>query len=64
MPIIYVEGGGFNMGVNGGGHEGPAHPVTLDGFYIGQFEVTQKQWDAVMHSGFCGGYACSPDPAH
>ena len=28
--------------------ERPAHRVTLDDFYIGKFEVTQAQWEAVM----------------
>ena len=28
--------------------EKPVHEVTLDGFYIGKYEVTQAQWKAVM----------------
>ncbi len=28
----------------------PAHTVTMDDFYIGKYEVTQKQWKAVMGS--------------
>lgn len=32
-------------------NEGPAHKVTLTkSFYLGQFEVTQAQWEAVMGS--------------
>jgi formylglycine-generating enzyme required for sulfatase activity len=29
-------------------HEGPAHRVDLDGFWMGKFEVTQEQYEAVM----------------
>lgn len=41
--LKFVEGGTFLMGddVN-------AHWVTLSPYYIGKFEVTQKQWNALM----------------
>ena len=29
-------------------HELPAHPVCVDGFYLGKYEVTQAQWETVM----------------
>ncbi len=39
--MIHVEGGSFMMGNNtGSGDEKPAHKVTLNSFYLGQFEVT------------------------
>jgi formylglycine-generating enzyme required for sulfatase activity len=49
FDMIFVEGGTFLMGSDKGGRiESPVHPVTLDGFYIGQYEVTQTQWQDVM----------------
>lgn len=43
--LVFVEGGSFNMG------EGDdEHKVTLSSFYIGKFELTQRQWNAIMAS--------------
>ena len=50
-PMIWVEGGSFVMGNNElNAEEGdcPEHTVTLDGFWIGQFEVSQGFWNKVM----------------
>jgi formylglycine-generating enzyme required for sulfatase activity len=33
---------------NRGGNEGPQHDVTVSGFYLGTYEVTQKEWTAIM----------------
>lgn len=47
--MILVEGGNFKMGSDTGlKNERPAHTVTLKTFYIGQHEVTQNLWQAVM----------------
>lgn len=51
--LIPVKGGTFTMGCTGeqkdcGDDEKPAHQVTLSDFYIGQYEVTQRQWQLVM----------------
>ncbi len=52
--MVYVEAGTFTMGATseqGGdvwGCEKPAHQVTLSSFYIGKYEVTQAEWEAVM----------------
>jgi len=51
VPIVFVKGGCFEMGDtfgDGGIDEKPAHRVCLDDFYMGKFEVTQEQWEAVM----------------
>ena len=46
-----VNGGRFLMGSNSGeDDESPTHYVTLRGYYIGETEVTQELWKAVMHS--------------
>jgi formylglycine-generating enzyme required for sulfatase activity len=46
--MIAVEGGTFMMGSNEDSDEKPVHKVTVSDFYIGKYEVTQKQWQAVM----------------
>jgi len=52
--MVYVEGGTFMMGCTSEqgneceDDEKPAHEVTLNGFYISKYEVTQAKWRAVM----------------
>ena len=54
--MVYVSGGTFTMGATSeqGSDayywEQPAHSVTLSGYYIGKYEVTQALWKAVMGS--------------
>ncbi len=54
FTMVYVAGGTFRMGATSDqegdedADERPAHSVTLSGFYIGQTEVTQELWQAVM----------------
>ena len=51
LKMIYVEGGTFAMGsTSGDSDEKPVHNVTLDSYYIGETEITQAQWRAVMGS--------------
>ena len=56
IEMVYVEGGTFTMGATSEqgsdayDNEKPAHSVTLDGYYIGKYEVTQELWKAVMGS--------------
>jgi formylglycine-generating enzyme required for sulfatase activity len=52
--MIFVQGGTFWMGctIEQDGDceddESPLHSVTLSDYYIGKYEVTQVQWQAVM----------------
>lgn len=52
--MVRVEGGTYMMGRNMGTDkevkedETPAHEVTLSDYYIGKYEVTQEEWEAVM----------------
>ena len=47
--MVHVEGGSFKMGAKGEeSDEIPVHRVKLSGFYIGKYEVTQREWEAVM----------------
>jgi formylglycine-generating enzyme required for sulfatase activity len=54
--MVLVRGGTFTMGCTGeqGGDcydwEKPTHQVTVSDYYIGKYEVTQKEWRAVMGS--------------
>ena len=49
--MVRVEGGTFQMGSNdsdAGSNEQPVHQVTLSAYSIGETEVTQALWEAVM----------------
>ncbi len=51
--MVTVEDGTFQMGSDESGtyeNEKPAHSVTLSGFLIGKYEVTQCEWETVMES--------------
>ena len=62
FTMIAVEGGTFNMGAqstnpdganydsDADSEESPVHSVTLSDYYIGETEVTQELWQAVMGS--------------
>jgi len=49
--MVFVKGGCFDMGDtfgDGYSNEKPVHEVCVDDFYMGRYEVTQKEWEAVM----------------
>ena len=46
--MVFVKGGTFQMGSNEYIMEKPIHSVTVSDFYIGKYEVTQKQWRDIM----------------
>ncbi|MBO5235045.1 MAG: formylglycine-generating enzyme family protein [Alistipes sp.] len=54
IEMVFVKGGTFTMGAtaeqgkDADSDEKPAHRVTISDFYIGKYEVTQAQWEAVM----------------
>jgi len=50
VEMIQIPGGSFQMGGNSNSNEQPVHTVTLSGFYMGKYEVTQEQWTTVMGS--------------
>ncbi len=50
--MAYIQGGTFEMGDTrneGFVSEKPVHTVKLDGFYMGKYEVTQRQWVEIMN---------------
>ena len=54
FTMVFVEGGTFTMGAtseqgsDADDREYPTHQVTLSSYYIGETEVTQALWQAVM----------------
>ena len=51
LEMIFVHGGSFKMGSAKGffrGNEKPPRDVTVQAFYIGKYQITQAQWEAVM----------------
>jgi formylglycine-generating enzyme required for sulfatase activity len=51
LEMVWVPGGSFRMGsIDGQIDERPAHEVTLNGFWIGKYQVTQAQYQAIMGS--------------
>lgn len=53
QDMVWVDGGAFTMGSDSASAkkaETPAREVTVDGFYISKFEVTQEIFEQVMGS--------------
>src|SRR6266481_1483899 len=52
LEMVEIPKGSFCMGSNDGeANEKPVHQVTINySFYLGKYEVTQGQWQAVMGS--------------
>ena len=54
MEFVWMEPGTFTMGSPSsesgrGSDEGPQHEVAIrEGFWLGRYEITQEQWEAVM----------------
>lgn len=45
FDMVYIEGGTFQMGSNNGaGDEIPVHSVTVSSFYMGKYEVTNREY--------------------
>lgn len=69
MPMILIPGGTFPMGSGeldfpAAPDERPQHMVTLDTFYIDQFEVSVAQYAALLNRlggyvGLCDGHDCA-----
>lgn len=49
LELVRVKGGCFQQGSDGSGFlEKPRHEVCLSDYYIGKYEVTQRDWRDVM----------------
>jgi formylglycine-generating enzyme required for sulfatase activity len=52
--MVFIPGGSFLMGSETGeSNERPEHPVTLDAYFIDQFEVSNEQYLACVADGGC-----------
>ncbi len=64
MEFVLVKGGCFQMGdtfETGSWDEKPVHETCLDDFYMGKYEVTQKQWETVMKNNPSNFKKCGAD---
>ena len=53
ISTVFIKGGCFDMGDqfgDGEDNEKPVHEVCVDDFYLGEHEVTQKEWKDLMGS--------------
>ena len=71
LEMVKIDPGSFTMGSPSaergrGSDESPQHQVTItEAFYLGKYEVTQAQWEAVMGSNPASSYGVGNDyPAH
>ena len=63
MTMIYVPGGTFQMGSDGGDtDEQPIHEVRLDSFWIDRTEVTNAQYNTCVSAGICTPSESAGDP--
>ena len=72
FKMVKVQGGKFQMGCDPEAvkeayfQEGPVHSVTLSTYYIGETEVTQALWTAVMgkHDNLDEKFVAADKPVH
>lgn len=63
--MVFVKGGCFQMGdIFGKGDEieRPVHKVCLDDFYMGKYEVTQREWVEIIGANPSGFKGCDNCP--
>lgn len=46
--MVYIPSASFTMGNDAWVCSAPSHKVTLSDYYIGRYEVSQREWEAVM----------------
>jgi formylglycine-generating enzyme required for sulfatase activity len=52
MEFVWIDSGTFAMGSSDTTEAGPQRAVTItQGFLLGKYEVTQRQWESVMGTG-------------
>jgi formylglycine-generating enzyme required for sulfatase activity len=64
--LMFIPAGKFRMGDvlgNGYDYERPVHPVQVEAFLIGRYEVTVAEWLACANSGACPGAGAAQDSA-
>jgi formylglycine-generating enzyme required for sulfatase activity len=63
LEMVAIPGGSFTMGSSEKSDEQPPHRVSVPPFYLGKYEVTQKQWRAVAQFPRVRTYM-NPRPSH
>ncbi len=68
LDMTWIPGGTFMMGAypgeqDEGAYERPQHSVTLPGFWMGIYEMTQAQWKAIMGEAIPGSPERPPNHA-
>ncbi len=63
LTMMWVPAGTYTMGSPDTeqdhlSDEGPQHPVTVPGFWMGKYELTKAQWTAVMETTPWSGRSC------
>ncbi len=48
IEMVYIEGGEYIQGSHKEHDEKPLHSVHINDFFIGKYEITQRQWRRVM----------------
>ena len=48
IPMVLAPPGEFDMGADDFEESQPVHTVAVEPFYLGKYEITQSQWQAVM----------------
>ena len=63
--MVLVQGGSFDMGSDSiDQYSKPVHPVTVSSYFIGKYEVTQKEWrDVVVWKQASATSPLNPSPA-
>ncbi len=57
VEMVFIEGGSFNMGsakndTSRDDDEKPIHKVSVDGFWMGKYEITWEQYDTFVYGRF------------
>ena len=50
FPMVWVASGSFWMGSSKNENSSPVHKVSIKGFYISKYEITQAEWQQIMGS--------------
>jgi formylglycine-generating enzyme required for sulfatase activity len=59
--LVMIAPGSFTMGGANAPEEQPSHRVSLNGFFLGRFEVTQAEWIAIMGSNPSASKTCGAE---
>ena len=62
--MVFIKGGCYQMGDSFGegvSDEKPLHEVCVDDFYLGKYELTQKEWKEVMGNNMASFQDCGDD---